>query len=86
MRAVESLRVHAIELTHPLGQISFRCLDQQVIVIVHLTPGMAYPVEALANLTQYRQPCVSVGVGSVDILSTVTPRSDVIKTTGQLKS
>jgi hypothetical protein len=62
MRAIEALGVNAIELAHSLCQIRFRCFDQQVVVIAHLAPCMASPVEALANLGKHPKPVFPVCV------------------------
>lgn len=56
MAAVEALCVDAVELAHALCQVPLRCLDQDMVVVGHLAPGMAYPVVAFADLTKDLQP------------------------------
>ena len=49
------LSVDAVELTHAFRQIAVRRLNQQVVVVIHQAPGMAYPVEVGNDLLQDRQ-------------------------------
>jgi hypothetical protein len=44
MAEVVRLAIISIEPAHPLGQIRFGSFDEQVIVIVHETVGIAEPV------------------------------------------
>src|SRR5574340_86138 len=84
--AVEALRIDTVELAHPLRQIGLRRLDDEVVVVRHLAPGMAHPVEAGAHVSEDFQPDAPVLVGSENILAPVTPRSDVIEAAGKLDS
>jgi len=45
VRAMDGLRIDAIELTHAASQVGVGRLDQQMVMIRHLAPGMATPVE-----------------------------------------
>ena len=72
--------------SYAYSEASRRRFVEKLVMVGHLTPGMALPVEALANLTQHHQPCVLVYIGSVDALSTVATRGDVVETTGQFNS
>lgn len=49
MQAIESLRVYAIEVSHPSRQFGHRHFDQ-VLVAGHGAPGVAHAVEALAAI------------------------------------
>jgi hypothetical protein len=60
--AVETLRVEAVQMPHPERQIAIRRLQQQVIVIGHLTEGVHDPVEARANNAQHLQPVDAVSI------------------------
>jgi hypothetical protein len=57
-----------------------------MVVIGHLAPGVAHPVEALADLAEYLQPHFPVAVGQIDVIPTGTPRGDVVKASGKFKS
>lgn len=60
MAAIEDLRVDPVELPHPAGEIRLRRLNQQMIVIVHQTIGMAQPPEAADHLAEDRQPDLTI--------------------------
>jgi len=62
------------------------CFTQQVIVIVHLTPRAANPVESLACLTQNRQPDFPISIGQLDVFPSVSARTDVAKASGKFES
>ena len=62
MAAVEALRIEAVQMPHPKRQIAIRRLQQQVIVIGHLTEGVHHPVEARANNAQHIQPVDAVRI------------------------
>jgi len=66
MRAIETLRIESIELTHSLRQIRVGRLNQDVVVIGHLTPGMTDPVKALAGLPENLQPGVPVIIRQIN--------------------
>ena len=86
MPTIDQLCVDAIELAHARRQIGLGCFDQQMVVVRHLAPGMDGPIEALATLCEGGQPEFTVGVVQKNILTTITARSDVIKTTGYFQS
>ena len=46
MAPIEALGIDAIQLPHPRGQIALGRLDEQVVVVVHQTVGMAQPLGA----------------------------------------
>jgi len=48
--AVDDLRVSAIELPHALREIRRRRFDQEMIVVIHQTVGMAAPPKAIDDL------------------------------------
>jgi hypothetical protein len=77
------LSVDAVELTHPLGEVGFRGFDDQMVVIGHLAPGVAVPIESLANGAQDGEPLESVGIVEEDVLTPVTSRGDVVETAGK---
>ena len=55
MAAIKDLCVDLVELPHPAGEIRLGCLDQQMIVIVHQTVGMAKPSKPADHLTEHSQ-------------------------------
>jgi hypothetical protein len=50
MPPIDLLCVNAVKLAHPRREIGLRSLDDEVVVIGHLTPGMDRPVVSLAAL------------------------------------
>ncbi len=53
MAPVDELGIDAIELAHAGREIAFRGLDDEVVVIAHLAPGVNRPVEPLTALRQH---------------------------------
>ena len=86
VNAVEALRIHAVELAHAASEIGFGRFDQEMIVIGHLTPGVADPVEALADLAEDFKPADSIGVGQIDTFAPIATRGDVVDTAGKFES
>ena len=52
VRAVDILREHAVELTHTLGEVRIRRLDQQVVMVGHQAISVNHLIEALAGRRQ----------------------------------
>jgi hypothetical protein len=53
-------------------------------MVGHETIRMAPPVEALAHISEHPQEQLPVAVKAVDVLTTVTARSDVVEGAGKL--
>ena len=79
--AVEILGVYAIELAHALREVGFGGFDQQVIVVVHLAPSVAYPVKALTDLCKDFQPSEPICIGQIEILPPIALSGNVVQTT-----
>src|SRR3990172_8380220 len=84
--AIAGLGVDAVELTHALGQIAVRRLNQQVVVVIHQAPGMAYPVESGNDLSEGREEQQTVLVVLKDIFLPIPARSDVIERIGKFQA
>jgi hypothetical protein len=54
-------------------------------MVAHLAPGVAYPVEAPADLPQHFQPGFASGIPQINILPPVSTRGDMIKTAGEFE-
>jgi hypothetical protein len=52
-------------------------------MVGHLTPGVTDPVESRADLLKDLKPRAPVSVVKINRLPSITPGSDVIKTTSQ---
>jgi hypothetical protein len=50
VRLVDPLRVDAVQLVHPLGEIGIRRLNEQVIMVAHQTVGVQVLKELEAEL------------------------------------
>src|SRR3990167_3214792 len=81
---VRYLGVNAVELAHPLGQISLRRLNDQMVVVPHQTIRMAYPTEALDDLTENFEVRKPILIVFVDRLLAVAPRCHMIQRTSKL--
>src|SRR4030067_1024116 len=80
---IAGLGIYAVELSHSLGQIAVRCLDQQVVVIIHEAPGMTYPVELCNDLLQSSQKRLPVLVVLKNVFAPVPARGDVVERIGK---
>ncbi len=84
MRLIEALSIDAIELAHACGEVAVGGFDEQVVVVTHLTVGVADPVEAFADVPQHIQPQIPIFLFEVDILPPVATLGDVVEGTGKL--
>lgn len=85
MGAVEALRIDPVELAHALRQIGFRRLDQDVVMVRHLAPGMANPIEAFAYVAEHFEPGFTIGASEINILAPISAGGDVIYPASQFK-
>jgi hypothetical protein len=44
MPLIESLRIDTVQLPHPYRKISIRCINEQMVMIVHQAIGVAKPI------------------------------------------
>ena len=84
VRAVDTLGIHAIELTHSLGKVRIGCFDHHMIVIGHLTIGMTHPIETPADVGKYFKPRYAIFVRKKNVLTPVSTRGDVVESAGKL--
>jgi hypothetical protein len=84
--SIQCLRVNAIQLPHPLGQVPIWRLDYQMIVVIHQTVGMADPVKALGDLKKGSEKQFTVSVVPKNRLAFVAPRSDVVQGPRRIRS
>ena len=76
--------VDGVELTHTLGKIGIRGLNDEVIMVGHLAIGVAEPVETAAHLAQGGEPIGAVLVVAIDRLAPIAARRYVIEAAGEL--
>jgi len=84
--AIDRLRIHPVELPHAARQVGFGSLHDNMVVVAHLAPRMAAPVEALADLAEEIEPRPPVDVITIDHLAPVTARRHVVHTARKLYS
>jgi hypothetical protein len=84
MAAIARLGVDAVELTHPLGEVRIGRLDDEVIVVGHLAPGVAAPVETAAHLAQHDEPVRAVLIVAIDRLAPITARGHMVQPASEL--
>lgn len=76
---IEGLSVNAVQMPHPHGKIAVRCLDQEMIVVVHEAISMADPVEAINHAFKQQQKGLPVsGIGKY-IGSRVATGHDILR-------
>ena len=66
-------------LTHPLGEISLQCLDDQMVVVAHQTIGVTRPAKALHHITENFHIRMPVLIVFVDRLLPVTARCHMLE-------
>jgi hypothetical protein len=76
--AIEALRVYAVELAHPLGEIRLGCLDQQMVVIAHQAIGITTPLKAPDHLSQHTQKTSPGRFIQTDVFPSVASRGHLI--------
>jgi hypothetical protein len=79
---VEPLRVEALEALHPARQRVVRRLDDEMVVVAHLAPGIEVPAEAPGDIAEPPQVPLAIVVALVGGLPPVAAREDVIEPTG----
>jgi hypothetical protein len=84
MAAVETLRIDAVQVSHAVRKIGIRCFDDDVVLVGHLSAGMAAPVESLANLLEQRQPVLAVAGVVEDVLTAIAARCHVVEGAGEI--
>jgi hypothetical protein len=84
--AIEALRVYAVELTHPLGEIRLGCLDQQLVVVAHQAIGMTASLKAADHLSQHTQKTSPGRFIQTDVLPSVASRGHLINCTGKFNT
>lgn len=78
MRPITGLRVAAVQLPHPLGQVWRRGFTHEMIVIVHQTIRMAQPPIAVHHVSKERPEHPPVGIRRDDRLPRVAATGDMI--------
>ena len=86
VRPVDVLPVHAVGLAHAPRQVSVRRRHQQVIVIRHLAPCMAAPVEPIAHPPEDIELGLAIVIAEIDRLTPVAPGCNVVQAAGQFHS
>jgi hypothetical protein len=58
--AIEGLSINTVQMPHSHGKIAVKCLDQEMVVVVHEAISMANPVEATNHAFKQQQKGLSV--------------------------
>ena len=80
------LCVDAVELSHASAQIALDRLHDDVEVVVHESVGVAYPVEAPADLAKEGEPALAVSIVQIDGPPPVATRGNVVQRAGEFNS
>ena len=83
--SIEALRVDAVELPHPPGQIGLRRLEQQVVMVHHLAVGKHEPSEALSRAREHLEPLNAVDFVSIDRLASVAAGRHMVNRVGRIE-
>jgi hypothetical protein len=75
---VISLGVNAVQLPHAEREVPFRRFDEEMIVVVHETIGMADPMIALVDTCEDPEECFTVAVVLENVLLLVSPGGNMI--------
>src|SRR5574341_899526 len=75
---VVELGIDTVELAHSFREVSLRGLNDQVIVVVHQTVGVAKPVEAVNDFAQALQEGFAISIVIENVFSGVAPRRHMI--------
>jgi len=70
---IECLGIDPVQLPHAEREIPFRRFDEEMIVVVHETIGMADPVVPLVDMCEDSEKCFTVGIVLEDGLLFVSP-------------
>ena len=79
---VETLGEDAVQLPHAAGQVRRRRFDEQVVVVVHLAPGVTEPSEAFDDTRQNVDDEPAILVTADDIAARVAAAGHVIERAG----
>jgi hypothetical protein len=81
MPLIESLRIDTVQLPHAYRKISVGCINEQMVMIVHQTVGVAEPIIPKGNIRKGIQEHLSVLIVSENWLSLVSSARDVVDST-----
>jgi hypothetical protein len=84
MPLIESLRVDTVQLAHAYRKIPIRCINEQMVMILHQAVGVAEPIVPKANIRKGIQEDLSILIVSKNCLSFVSSARDVIDSTREL--
>jgi hypothetical protein len=82
MAIVEGARVLAVEVTHAVGEVRERRLDEQVVVVAEQAPGVQAPAVAPADASQELDEDGAIPVVAEDRLVVVSLGADVVAGAG----
>jgi hypothetical protein len=86
MPLVEALRIDTVQLPHANGKISLGSIDQQMVMVLHQTVGVAEPIVAKDNILKDIQEDLSIQIVSEYLLFFVSSARDVINSTWKLNA
>jgi hypothetical protein len=81
---VEPVGVHAVQPVHALRDVSFPCLDEEVVVIRHQAVRVAEPSQAINRLLYQLQEAGPVVCIDEDVLLAIPTRRHVVDRAGGL--
>ena len=82
MPFVKELRIDTVQLPHAEGKVSVRRFNQQMIVVVHETVGVADPIVAFIDVLKGVQEVNTILVVFEDGLFLIAAGGDVINSAG----
>jgi len=77
-KIVCKLPLYAVYLPHPNGEVSFWCLYENMVMIIHKAIGVTYPVVPFVHMVKKLQETLPVFLILEDGSSLVAPGGNVI--------
>jgi hypothetical protein len=75
---IDPLCVDTVDMAHAARQVRMRRFDQQMIVVGHQTVRVTEPSAPLNGATEDFKKRTVIGIGEVDLLSSVTTARNVV--------
>jgi len=71
-------------LSHADGEVSIRCFDEEMVMVVHQAIGVAEPIIADSNAMEGIEECLTVMIIAKYGFSFISPTGDMIYSSGKL--
>jgi hypothetical protein len=83
---IELLGIDAVELPHAFGEVAIGGFQDEVIMVVHETKGMAEPVVMQDDIGQEIQKALAIGIIQINGRTGIATRGDVMEGAGKFNA